>query len=253
MEATKMQQDFAARPVETRNDLSAQPTAEIQPETLQSRDAWKARMEEARRRTDELFGIVRPEAIYDRPIPERHRVIFYLGHVEAFDWNLLAGQLGLQSFRLAFDRLFAFGIDPVGGGLPNDEPADWPKRGEIQDYNRKVRAALDKAIENALTGDGALGQPGAEKLIEMLHVAIEHRLMHAETLAYMLHRLPTDRKTGTMDGVASEPGKNSGESSGGTGSRWEIKAGMRAIPAGRATLGMRRGEGFGWDNEFAEH
>jgi len=27
-----------------------------------------------------------------------------------------------------------------------------------------------------------------------LNVAIEHRLMHAETLAYMLHRLPIDRK-----------------------------------------------------------
>ena len=28
----------------------------------------------------------------------------------------------------------------------------------------------------------------------LLHVAIEHRLMHAETLAYLLHNLPLDRK-----------------------------------------------------------
>src|SRR5260370_41276363 len=48
------------------------------------------RLVNARARTDELFGIVREEALYDRPIVERHRIIFYVGHVEAFDWNLLA-------------------------------------------------------------------------------------------------------------------------------------------------------------------
>ncbi len=55
------------------------------------------RLLDARAQTDELFRIVRDEAIYDRPIPERHRIIFYLGHVEAFDWNLLAQRaFGLQ-------------------------------------------------------------------------------------------------------------------------------------------------------------
>ena len=46
------------------------------------------------------FAIVREEAMYDRPIPERHRIIFYVGHVEAFDWNLLAQRaFGLRSFQ----------------------------------------------------------------------------------------------------------------------------------------------------------
>src|ERR1700683_5856030 len=84
------------------------------------------RLAEARARTDELFGIVRPEALYDRPIAERHRIIFYIGHVEAFDWNLLGrGHFDLPAFDATFDQLFAFGIDPVGGGLPNDQPEDW--------------------------------------------------------------------------------------------------------------------------------
>ena len=47
----------------------------------------QGRLNAARARGDELFQIVRPEAIYDRPLPERHRIIFYLGHLEAFDWN----------------------------------------------------------------------------------------------------------------------------------------------------------------------
>ena len=86
------------------------------------------RLLDARNRTDELFDIVRDEAMYDRPIPERHRIIFYVGHVEAFDWNLLADRaFGLKPFQRELDRLFAFGIDPVDGGLPSDTPADWPE------------------------------------------------------------------------------------------------------------------------------
>jgi len=86
-----------------------------------------SRLINARARTDEVFRVVREEAMYDRPIPERHRIIFYVGHVEAFDWNLLAQRaFGLRSFQRTFDHLFAFGIDPVNGGLPSDTPEDWP-------------------------------------------------------------------------------------------------------------------------------
>jgi hypothetical protein len=44
----------------------------------------------AREQTDALFNLVRPDSLYERPIPERHRMVFYVGHLEAFDWNLLA-------------------------------------------------------------------------------------------------------------------------------------------------------------------
>ena len=86
------------------------------------------RLEEARSITDRLFDIVKPEALYTRPIAERHRIVFYLGHLEAFDWNLFRGRaFEAESFHPQFDRLFAFGIDPVGGGLPADQPSDWPR------------------------------------------------------------------------------------------------------------------------------
>ena len=68
-----------------------------------------------------------PKAMFERPIAARHRIIFYLGHFEAFDWNLLArSTLGLDPFNESFDDLFAFGIDPVDGHLPNDIPSEWP-------------------------------------------------------------------------------------------------------------------------------
>src|SRR5215471_9324449 len=101
------------------------------------------RVAEARRQSDALFAIIKPEFIFERPIPERHRIIFYVGHLEAFDWNLLHQVFGAQSFHTEFDRLFAFGIDPVGGGLPNDQPSDWPSLAAVREYVRDIRHRLD--------------------------------------------------------------------------------------------------------------
>lgn len=195
----------------------------------------QSRLADGRTRTDELFGIVREEAMYERPIPERHRIIFYLGHVEAFDWNLLAQRaLGLESFHRTFDQLFAFGIDPVSGSLPDEEASAWPSREEIQSYNRRLRQELDAAIQRTL----ARPQEGHPQVLEMLQAAVEHRLMHAETLAYMLHQLPASKKV---------PGPKA--------PAWRTppaKSHLVEIPAGVATLGRERqyAEEFGWDNEM---
>ncbi len=197
-----------------------------------------ARLAEARARTDEIFDIVRPEALCDRPIPERHRIIFYLGHLEAFDWNLLSSRIfGLEAFDQGLDKLFAFGIDPVGGGLPTDQPSDWPARAEVDVYNRRVRETIDARLARA-----SLNNPAQPLLLDglLVEVAIEHRLMHAETLAYMLHQLPLDRKL-------SRPG---------TPAPAAVQAVPRMIeiPGGVATLGLPRARGlFGWDNEFEAH
>jgi len=181
------------------------------------------RLAEARARTDALFSLVRPDALYERPIPERHRLVFYIGHLEAFDWNLIArGPLDLGSFHPSFDRLFAFGIDPPPGQLPSDQPADWPALDEVQAYNARVRETLDCALEHVPD--------------QLVHVAIEHRLMHAETFAYMLHNLPFSQK---LEPAAAPPPVGGAPA-----------PAMVPVPAGRVMLGLAPGEGFGWDNEF---
>ena len=195
-----------------------------------------ARLADARARTHKLFRLVRPQALYDRPIPERHRIVFYIGHLEAFDWNLLRERVfALPSFHPEFDRLFAFGIDPVDGGLPADKPSDWPSIEEIERYNRRVRETLDDAI-----GRADLDDPGQPLLRDglVLRVAIEHRLMHAETLAYMLHQMPLDRKFPQQAEPRPALPRHTPRTV--------------EIPAGAATLGMQRGGAFGWDNEFEE-
>ena len=108
------------------------------------------RLKEARLQTDALFTILSPDSLYERPIAERHRIVFYIGHLEAFDRNLLSeAAMNGKSANPAFDRLFAFGIDPVGGGLPSDQPADWPGIEEIRAYNEQVRASIDTGLARA--------------------------------------------------------------------------------------------------------
>ncbi len=197
------------------------------------------RLSEARRHSDALFGIVRPDAMYDRPIPERHRIIFYVGHLEAFDWNLLhENSLGLRTFHPEFDRLFAFGIDPVGGGLPTDQPSDWPSLDRVREYVRRIRTSLDER----LAAIESVHEHGRDdfSLETLLNVAIEHRLMHVETLAYMLHQLPFAKKVRPPlpRRILSSPVEHS----------------MIKIPSGRLRLGLAPRSGtFGWDNEFEAH
>src|SRR5258707_15090751 len=85
------------------------------------------RLIDARSVTDALFAVVKPEFLYERPIRERHRIVFYIGHLEAFDRNLFDERLrALPAFAPELDQLFAFGIDPVNGCFPTDQPDDWP-------------------------------------------------------------------------------------------------------------------------------
>jgi ergothioneine biosynthesis protein EgtB len=184
------------------------------------------RLKRARTQTDKLFEIVRPECLYDRPIAERHRIVFYIGHLEAFDWNLLRMQSNLRPFDESLDQLFAFGIDPVDGGLPSDQPSDWPVLEDVRRYGARIREELDAALERV---------PEI-----LLNAAIEHRLMHAETLAYMLHQLPLGKKIRQPQTDVAERGQPLPESI--------------EIPEGSITLGLARDAAeFGWDNEYEAH
>jgi gamma-glutamyl hercynylcysteine S-oxide synthase len=176
-------------------------------------------IEAARAVTDELFFLLKPGCEYDRPIAERHRILFYIGHLEAFDWNLL----GSGKVKSELDALFAFGIDPQIGKGPRDSVADWPTPDQTRRYVAGRRALVDQVLT---TSDP-----------QRLQVALEHRLMHAETLAYMFHRLERGKLIG-----AGQPAVSTS-----TPPPFE----MVRVERGIAELGCA--EGFGWDNEFSAH
>ena len=184
-------------------------------------------LDEARKRTDSLFELIRPKSFYARPIPERHRLIFYLGHLEAFDWNQLCRwTLGQPAFHPSFDQLFEAGIDPAVGTVSTDAPSDWPTISEVERYNIRVRHKVDEAIEHVPE--------------EMVHVAIEHRLMHVETTAYLLHHMDSHEKQIPSSVRLFVNGQSPSDE-------------MVEIPEGSARLGSSREQRFGWDNEFGEH
>jgi iron(II)-dependent oxidoreductase len=188
--------------------------------------AFVQRFAHARAITDKMFTLIRPDSLYERPVPERHRLIFYLGHLDAFDWNQIGRfHLGLPPLHSTFDRLFEAGIDPGPGNLPSDTVSDWPRVEEVRAYCTKTRDKVDEML--------AAASP------EVLHIAVEHRLMHAETIAYLMHNMPHDQKI--PDEAAPAP-------------QVEPPVFTRIeIPAGIATLGKDRNQGFGWDNEFEKH
>jgi formylglycine-generating enzyme required for sulfatase activity len=167
--------------------------------------------------------------LYARPIAERHRLVFYLGHFEAFDWNILARRgMGAPSFHPSFDSLFERGIDPPPGAGPLDTPADWPAQSEVEEYRDRTRSWVDTHFEDL--------DPWT------LHMAIEHRHMHAETLAYLLHGLPCDRKrcTGNVERAARVLNRPAPANP------------LVHVDAGCITLGQPK-DRFGWDNEHQAH
>ena len=110
---------------------------------------------------------------------------------------------------------------PVDGGLPSDQPSDWPSLAQVREYVKQVRQALDEGLAAATLEDQDGHSPS-----QLLNVAIEHRLMHAETLAYMLHQLPFDQKVRKprLPELVVRP----------------VEPRMIEIPAGHATLGLPR-------------
>lgn len=183
---------------------------------------------DARQRTDEIFTLVPDGSLFERPIAERHRVAFYLGHLEAFDANLLLRRHERPQRVDPLDRLFAFGIDPTDGKLPQDRPEDWPPLDEIRAYAHRARARVDTWLAETAS------EPHQEEIGKRLRTAIEHRWMHAETLAYLLNRLPLTLGVRAKSARRSRPDVDT-----------------VTIEAGDVLLGCRNG--FGWDNEFDAH
>jgi formylglycine-generating enzyme required for sulfatase activity len=206
---------------------------------------WAAALRAAWQRSDDLFARIAPAALDVRPIPLRHPLRFYLGHLPAFAWNQIGrGVLGHGFLHERFDLLFERGIDPPSADAADAAAAaaacadGWPATDEILAYRDRVRRAVLACLP-------ALCDRAGDVLAEhgrVVHLVVEHELMHHETLLYMLQECPAGTFTApaglSADGAAQ---------AGGDG----VSPGPRHVPAGFAVLGARFHElAFGWDNEF---
>jgi ergothioneine biosynthesis protein EgtB len=192
----------------------------------------RAELERVWRRTDELFGLLEPAALFDQPIALRQPVIFYVGHLPAFAWNQLArGLRGAAAADGPKDELFARGIDPVDtDAYTAARPEDWPSPAATLHYRDHVRARLREVADTL--------DPAREPDRGVLHTVLEHERMHHETLLYMFEQLAPARKRVPVE--ARPPAVAAANA-------------RVAIPAGTATLGAADEAPFVWDNERARH
>jgi ergothioneine biosynthesis protein EgtB len=201
------------------------------------RDALIVWYRRNRDRSRALFDLLTEDAYYEQPIALRHPIVVYDGHLPAFSFNTLVKKgLGGPSIDRRLEALFARGIDPSEPD-PSQAPA-WPDRATVQLFVAEADRRVLEALAHA-----DIEQPGHPLLDRAAAVfaVLEHEAMHQETLLYMWHRLPFDRKRQPRDyapvtaGVSPAPERVD-------------------VPGGRATLGIDPADApFAWDNECPKH
>ena len=185
------------------------------------------RYRDVRRRTRLIFELVAPEAFDMRPIPLRHPIRFYEGHLASFNFGML-----LQSGFAKIDpqpeltTFFARGIDPLDTSAADKLTIEqWPNRATVADYMARVEDEMTRAFE-------------ADIDPIYLHTAVEHEEMHQETLMYLIHQLPDNFKRKPADARSDGAGALAPAS-------WvRIEAGVVQLGADPQAVP------FGWDNEF---
>ena len=164
---------------------------------------WCQRFDQLWKRSDWLFGFLRSsDDFYRQPIKLRLPLLFYLGHLPCFAWLQFQHLEGVnQVIDTLFDKLFQRGIDPdVQTGLVHHEHSSpYSLKEEVEerywrsftvqaiaDYRDKVRAEILRVLR---TGDLDYNDVST---LNILHVALEHEMMHQETLAYLYAQMPTE-------------------------------------------------------------
>lgn len=127
-----------------------------------------------------------------KPIPLRHIILFYLGHIPAFLDIHLTKYFGFAPCEPAYYHvLFERGIDPNVADptkithshsvVPTSE-SDWPKVEEIVGFQQNVRARVEGIYKDYVDTKGKM----TRKLARTLALMFEHEAMHMETLVYIV-------------------------------------------------------------------
>jgi gamma-glutamyl hercynylcysteine S-oxide synthase len=191
-----------------------------------------------RERSARIFAIPDERAFTKRPIPLRHPLAFYEGHLPAFSFLTLNERaLGEHPIDPELERLFERGIDPASEDAARAHArSHWPAREQVESFAR----ACDDRVTGALSA-ARIVDPSVPRLVrgESAYTLLEHEQMHHETLLYIIHQLGYDEKGRIAqrhhDHIAPQNQ-------------------MQTISAGIATIGVNPDEiPFGWDNEFKRY
>jgi len=193
------------------------------------RQILATRLIEARERTDEVLEALQPDLFHEPRSRALAALLRHAGHVEAFDWRLLAGRLhGAEAWDERLDGWFA--AEP--GAFATTLVPDGPGHDELAEYARRARESVDACVlDPRPTRDGS-------DAAACVHRAIEHRLAHAESLAWELRALPHEAKRPKADPPPPVYSRRA-------------RPGTVDVPGGVVTLGAARGpRPVGWDHEY---
>src|SRR5580704_15053682 len=129
----------------------------VHPSLALDREALVRRYQSNRARSAELFGLFDPSAYLERPIPLRHPLEFYEGHIPAFTYNkLMRGGLHRDSIDAELERVFERGIDPSDTtDAKRHERQAWPERPRVQAFGAAIDASVIDALRSADLTDAA--------------------------------------------------------------------------------------------------
>lgn len=219
---------------------------------------WCNKFNQLWERSDYLFSLLRSsDDFYRRPIKLRLPLLFYLGHLPCFAWVQFRHLDGVNNIiDELYDKLFERGVDPnVQTGIVNHEHSSrfsindntekeyWQSFNvqSINEYKLKVRSQIiNVLINNNLNYDSI-------DTLNILNIALEHEMMHQETLMYLFAQLPIEAlQSDLMNETYLDIHRMSLSL---TENTWI------SLPGGQTSLGKPYNEdiatySFGWDNEF---
>ena len=204
------------------------------------RDEIRAYFHATLDRTELLFETLDGEdAYFEKPIPLRHPLIFYLGHTSTFFINkLLIAGLVNKRINPKMESMFAVGVDEMSWDDLGTSHYDWPSIDEVRSYRKTMRGIVDKIItESILTLPINWDNPWWIVLM-----GIEHELIHLETSSVLVRQHAVKH---VRPHPAWEPCRKSG------------KAPLNqliSVPSGKIQIGKSEDDlVYGWDNEFGHH
>ncbi len=191
-------------------------------------------------RYESLFTtLVNEEAYFQKSIPLRHPLIFYLGHTATFFVNkLVLAKLLPARIDPNMESIFAVGVDEMSWDDLNGDHYEWPSVDEVMAYRHKVREAVVGLIREL-----PIALPiGWNSPFWPIVMGIEHERIHLETSSVLIRQqqlhLVTPQAAWEPVRVSLEPPENS----------------LIAVPKGDVTLGKAFDDSFyGWDNEYGHH
>lgn len=188
----------------------------------------------------QLFDcLVDDNGFYQKAIPLRHPLIFYLGHTATFFVNkLVLAKLLPERIDPHMESVFAVGVDEMSWDDLSEESYDWPSVSEVKEYRAKVRARVLQLIDSL-----ALSLPiNWENMWWPIIMGIEHERIHLETSSVLIrqHDLAKVQRLPQWSACV-----DSGEAP---------KNKLITVSAGSVSIGKSTDDAFyGWDNEYGQH